>query len=99
VAQASGNGIKPDFDRPTEPLEEYPLDSIRMVGTLEQQDNTWALILDTDDTIHRVQTGNYMGQNHGKITRITEFEVELTEIIPDGLGGWVERPAAVAISE
>jgi type IV pilus assembly protein PilP len=99
VAQASGNGIKPDFDRPTEPLEEYPLDSVRMVGTLEQQDNTWALILDTDDTIHRVQPGNYLGQNHGKITRITEFEVELTEIIPDGLGGWVERPAAIAISE
>ena len=95
----TGTGIQPDFDRPTEPLEEYPLDSLRMVGTLEQQDNTWALILDTDDTIHRVQPGNYLGQNHGKITRITEFEVELTEIIPDGRGGWVERPAAIAISE
>jgi len=99
VAQATGSGIKPDFDRPTEPLEEYPLDSLRMVGTLEQHEQTWALILDTDDTIHRVQSGNYLGQNHGKIIRVTEFEVELTEIIPDGLGGWMERPASIAISE
>lgn len=99
VAQASGSGIKPDFDRPTEPLEEFPLDSLRMVGTLEQHDESWALILDTDDTIHRVQSGNYIGQNHGKIIRVTEFEVELTEIVPDGLGGWMERPASIAISE
>ena len=99
VAQAGGNGIKPDFDRPTEPLEEYPLDSLRMVGTMQKGQETWALILDKDDAIHRVQPGNYMGQNYGKITRVTEFEVELTEIIPDGLGGWMERPASIAISE
>lgn len=95
----AGTGIHPDFDRPTEPLEEFPLDSLRMVGTLEQNDQTWALINDTSGTIHRVQPGNYAGQNHGKITRITEFEVELTEIIPDGIGGWVERPASIAIKE
>lgn len=99
VAQTGGSGIKPDYDRPTEPLEEYPLDSLRMVGTLEQHEDAWALVLDTDDTIHRVQTGNYIGQNHGKIIRISEFEVELTEIIPDGLGGWMERTASIAISE
>jgi type IV pilus assembly protein PilP len=99
VAQAGGNGIKPDFDRPTEPLEEFPLDSLRMVGTMAKGQETWALILDKDSAIHRVQTGNYMGQNHGKITRITESEVELTEIIPDGLGGWMERQASIAISE
>ena len=96
---ASGNGIAPDFDRPTEPLEEFPLDSLRMVGTLEQHEQTWALINDTDATIHRVQPGNYAGQNHGKITQVTEFEVDLTEIIPDGIGGWVERPASITISE
>ena len=99
VTQATNNGIKPDFDRPTEPLEEFPLDSLRMVGTLEQNDENWALINDTDGTIHRVQPGNYAGQNHGKITRVTEFEVELTEIIPDGIGGWIERQASIAISE
>jgi len=99
ATQASNNGIKPDFDRPTEPLEEFPLDSLRMVGTLEQNNENWALINDTDGTIHRVQPGNYAGQNHGKITRVTEFEVELTEIVPDGIGGWMERQASIAISE
>lgn len=99
TAQASNNGIKPDFDRPTEPLEEFPLDSLRMVGTLEKNNENWALINDTDGTIHRVQPGNYAGQNHGKITRVTEFEVELTEIVPDGIGGWMERQASIAISE
>jgi type IV pilus assembly protein PilP len=95
----SNNGIKPDFDRPSEPLEEFPLDSLRMVGTLEQNEHNWALINDTDGTIHRVEPGNYAGQNHGKITRVTEFEVELTEIVPDGIGGWMERQASIAISE
>ena len=93
------SGIKPDFERPTEPLEEFPLDSLRMVGTMEQSQENWALINDTDGTIHRVQPGNYAGQNHGKITRITEFEVELTEIVPDGIGGWIERQASISISE
>jgi len=96
---SSNNGIKPDFDRPTESLEEFPLDSLRMVGTLAKSENHWALINDTDGTIHRVQPGNHAGQNHGKITRITEYEVELTEIIPDGIGGWTERQASIAISE
>ena len=95
----SNNGIKPDFDRPAEALEEFPLDSLRMVGTLEQRQDQWALINDTDGTIHRVQPGNYAGQNHGKITRITDFEVELTEIVPDGIGGWIERQSSIAISE
>ncbi len=99
VAQAGGSGIKPDFERPREPLEEYPLDSLRMVGTLEQDQDSWALVLDTEDTIHRVQHGNYLGQNYGKIIRVSEFEVELMEIIPDGLGGWMERQASIAISE
>ena len=99
VAKPVGTGIKPDFERPSEPLEEFPLDSLRMVGTLEQHSENWALINDTDGTIHRVQPGNYAGQNHGKITRITEYEVELTEIVPDGIGGWIERQASIAISE
>lgn len=99
VAQSNGNGVTPNFKRPTEPLEEFPLDSLRMVGTLEQDIETWALINTTEGAIHRVQPGNYIGHNHGKIIRITEFEVELTEIIPDGLGGWIERQASIAISE
>ena len=70
-----------------------------MVGTLERNGNSWALVRMSDSTIHRVKPGNYMGQNYGKIIQITESEVELTEIVPDGLGGWMERQAALALSE
>jgi type IV pilus assembly protein PilP len=99
IAQASGNGVSPDFNRAREPLEAEPLDSLRMVGTLERAGNSWALVRMSDSTIHRVKPGNYLGQNHGKIVSITESEVELTEIVPDGLGGWMERQAALALSE
>jgi len=100
VTTASGSGIAPDHqNRPREPLESEPLDSLRMVGTLERQNNSWALVRMSNSTIHRVKPGNFMGQNHGKIVQITESELELTEIVPDGLGGWMERQAALALSE
>jgi type IV pilus assembly protein PilP len=99
VPKASGSGIAPDENRPREPLESEPLDSLRMVGTLERQNNSWALVRMSNSTIHRVKPGNFMGQNHGKIVQITESELELTEIVPDGLGGWMERQAALALSE
>ncbi len=99
--KGNGNGPRPIKDRPKEALEAYPLDSLRMVGTLQQGGATWALIKASDGTIHRVTVGNYMGQNDGKITRITENEVDLMEIVPDGLGNgnYIERPASVALSE
>ena len=99
LAKAGGNGLKPDFNRPREPLETEPLDSLRMVGTLEKKGRKYALIRMGDSTIHRVKPGNYAGQNFGKIVRISESEVEVMEIIPDGLGGWMERPAKLALSE
>jgi len=99
VATATGGGIAPDFNRSREPLEAEPLDSLRMVGTLERDGNSCALVRMTDSTLHRVNPGNYTGQNYGKIIQITESEVELTEIVPDGLGGWMERQAALALSE
>ena len=99
LVQAGVSGIRPDLQRPREPLEDAPLDALRMVGTLEQFGESWALVRMIDGTIHRVQPGNYLGHNHGKISRITENRVELTEIIPDGLGGWQERTASLALSE
>ena len=99
LAQPGGSGIRPDLQRPREPLEAAPLDALRMVGTLEQFGENWALVRMIDGTIQRVQPGNYLGHNHGKISRITENRVELTEIIPDGLGGWQERQASLALSE
>lgn len=99
VAKGSNTGISPDFNRPREPLESEPLDSLRMVGTLERDGSSWALVRMSDSTIHRVKPGNYLGQNYGKIINISESEVEVTEIVPDGLGGWMERQAALALSE
>lgn len=92
-------GLRPDDMRAREPLESYPLDSIRMMGTLERTGGLWALVRTTDGTIHRVTVGNFMGENHGKIVSITENNVELSEIVPDGLGGYMEREASLATSE
>lgn len=98
--QAVENGLQPDKNRRKEALESYPLDSLRMVGTLEQNSVVSAVIKANDGTIHRIKTGNYMGQNHGRIIRISSDKVELVEIIPNGLGnGWRERESAVALSE
>ena len=89
--------LSPDKTRPKQPLEAFSLDSLRMVGVLEQGDNLWGLIEDPKQVVHRVQVGNYMGQNEGAITGITEGEIFLVEIIPDGVGGYIERDASIAI--
>ena len=94
-----GSGIRPPERDTKEPLEEYPLDTLRMVGTLEQSSTVWALIKDGEGSIHRVKTGNYMGKNYGKILSITEHQVEILEIVPNGLGAFIERPAIIALSE
>jgi len=97
--QVAGNGISPNFDRNREELETYPLDGLRMMGTLEKAEQFWAIVRDPDSIIHRVQIGNYLGQNNGKITNISEDKIELLEIIPDGRGGWDERDAEIALAE
>jgi type IV pilus assembly protein PilP len=94
-----GNGLMPDPNRRKEELEGYELDSLRMVGTLEQLAETWALVRTQENTIYRVKSGNYLGKNHGQITQIAESKIELTEIIPDGQGGYRERQASLALSE
>lgn len=96
---APGSGPRPDPNRRREELEFVPLDSIRMVGTLEQTETTWGLVRTNDGTIHRVRSGNYLGQNHGQIMRITEGSIDLNEIIPDGRGGYRERQASLALSQ
>jgi len=98
AGQVASNGLSPDFNRRKEELESYPLDSLRMVGLLEQLGVTWALIQTQEKTIHRVKAGNYLGANFGQITQISETEVELTEIIPDGQGGYRERQASLALA-
>lgn len=98
AAAAGGAGaVRPDIDRAKEPLEEFPLDSLRMVGTITMQKRAFALIKAPDAIVHRVSVGDHMGQNFGKITGISETEISLVEIIPDGFGGWTNRPATVAL--
>lgn len=93
------NGPSPDPNRPREELESYSLDSLRMVGTVEQGGETWGLVQTKDGTIHRVKVGNYMGMNHGRIIRISEEKIELMELIPKGDGGYLEKVAALAVGE
>lgn len=94
-----GGGPAPDPNRNKEELEGYSLDSLRMMGTLEQDETIWGIIRTPDGAIHRVQSGNYMGRNHGKITHISEEKIELTEIVADSQGRWQERPAGLALAE
>ena len=96
---ASGSGPRPDPDRRKEALEEFPLDALDMVGTLGTAGSQIGLIMDPDGVIHRVQLGNYMGQNDGRIMSIHEDRIELVELVSDGAGGWIERDATVALDD
>ena len=97
--QASGatGGTRPDRDRSREYLESFPLDTLGMVGTLYIDETMYGLVQTSDGLIHRVIPGNYMGQNDGRITEISESEIALVEIISDGIGGYIERDAAVSL--
>ncbi len=96
---ATGDGIKPDTSRRKEELEAFPLDSLRMVGTVTMKANLWALVKASDKTIYRVQVGNYMGKNYGKIIRILTDKIELMEIVPDKPGAWREQQNSLALTE
>jgi type IV pilus assembly protein PilP len=99
IAQLS-NGIRPDIDRVKEVLEDFPLDTLRLKGTIDDKDGVkWGLIFAPDNTIHRVIEGNYMGQNHGRIISVSDQTIELTEIVPDGLGNYIERSSAITLIE
>jgi type IV pilus assembly protein PilP len=99
ATSGAGGGIRPDSDRSREFLEGFPLDTLRMVGTLNIAATTYGLVQTSDGLIHRVVPGNYMGQNDGRITDISESEIELVEIISDGIGGYIERDAAISLSD
>ncbi|MGB5511844.1 MAG: pilus assembly protein PilP [Woeseiaceae bacterium] len=97
-ASSVSGATRPDRDRSREYLESFPLDTLRMVGTLDMGGTSFGLVQASDGLIHRVTPGNYMGQNDGRITEISESEIKLVEIISDGIGGYIERDAAVSLS-
>jgi type IV pilus assembly protein PilP len=92
-------GLRPDSKRNREFLEQFSLDTLKMVGTLKLGGRMFGLVQTKDGLVHRVSDGNYMGQADGKITDITPAKITLTEIVPDGLGGYMERPAALGLNE
>lgn len=92
-------GPGPDLNREKEELEAYPLDTLRMVGTLSRNNQLWALVKASDGVIHRVQSGHYLGQNFGKITVIQEQQIDLGEWVTTSTGKWREREASLALVE
>jgi type IV pilus assembly protein PilP len=96
---SSQANLRPSSRRNREFLEGFSLDTLRMVGTFKVGNNFYGLVQSKDGLVHKVQPGNYLGQNDGKVTEITGGRISLVEIIPDGLGGYIERPASLALSD
>ena len=94
--KGSGTGLQPDLDRPREPLEAYPLESLKYVGVMTRKNISFAIVL-VDGALYQVKTGNYMGQNFGVITQISEAEVKLKELVQDPAGDWTERESALML--
>jgi type IV pilus assembly protein PilP len=99
-AQVASNGglVAPELARRKEPLEAFPLDSMNLVGSLVKAGQPVALVK-IDNLLYQVKLGNYLGQNYGKVTKISETEVTLREIVQDAVGEWIERVATLALQE
>jgi type IV pilus assembly protein PilP len=97
-AAASASKLAPDQNRPKEPLEAFPLESIQMLGTITQNKETFALVK-AGTNLYRVRKGNYMGQNFGVITGIDDGQIAVKELIQDAAGEWMERASALQLVE
>jgi type IV pilus assembly protein PilP len=96
--EGAGGGIAPDLNRRKEPLEAFPLEQLKMVGTLSQGKDVFAIVR-AEKTLYRVKKGNYMGQNFGVITGIDEAQISLKELVQDSTGDWVERVSSLQLVE
>ncbi len=96
---SGGNGPRPDAGRRKQTLEQFPLDSLDMVGTLGRGTGAVALVMAPDKVTYRVRPGVYLGQSDGRVTAVYEDRIELIELVPDGAGGWLERPATIALED
>lgn len=94
-----GGGLQPDFNRPKEALESFALETLKMVGTLQQGKVMYAIVKTPENSLYRVKPGNYIGQNFGIITQVNENEIKLTEIVQDSAGDWTERNSSLALTE
>ena len=91
--------LAPDLNRRKEPLESYPIESLRMVGMLERAKTVYALVRANDKTVYQVRSGNYIGQNFGIITSITEGDIRLRELVQDSSGDWAERQSRLLLDD
>ena len=96
---SEGSGPRPDAGRRKQTLEQFPLDSLDMVGTIGAGGGLVALVMAPDRVTHRIRPGAYLGQSDGRVTSIAEDKIELVELVPDGAGGWLERPASIALED
>lgn len=95
----AASSVRPDAQRSREFLEQFPIDTLQMVGTLQLQGRSYGLVQGKDGLVHRILPGNYVGQSDGRVVSITPNRISIIEIVPDGLGGYIERPAALALNE
>ena len=95
----ANSGPRPDANRVKQPLEMFALDSLKMVGTVGTGADTEVLVKDPGGVIYRVHRGEYMGQNYGHVTAVGDDHIELVELVSNGNGGWMERPASIALGE
>ena len=98
VDRQSGPKVTPNFNRVQQFLEQFPIGQLSMVGTLAQGQVVYGLIKDGEGGVHRVQAGDFMGTDHGRIQNVGDASIELIEIVPDGTGGWVERSRTVSLA-
>lgn len=99
--QKDQSNVKPNLDRVPEVLESFSLGELRMVGTLQRNENDvlWSLIADNSGSVHMAKVGQYMGKNHGRIVAIAPGRLDLIEIVPNGYGGWLERPRTISLDD
>jgi type IV pilus assembly protein PilP len=98
-AGGSSSGVRPNSNRNREYLETFPLDTLTMKGTMRIGGRSYGLVQTRDGLVHRVLPGQYMGQNDGRIVSVEPSRISLIEIVPDSLGGFIERPAALDLAE
>jgi len=93
-----GGGFRPDLDRPKEPLELHPLETLKYVGVMTKKKVSYGIV-QADSTLYQVKIGNYMGQNFGVVVDISESEITLRELVQDSAGDWVERTSTLLLQE
>jgi type IV pilus assembly protein PilP len=98
-ASGASAGVRPNSNRNREYLEGFPLDALKMAGTMSVKGRTYGIVKTADNKVQQVLPGNYLGQNDGRITKIEPSRISITEIVPDGLGGYIERGTALELTE